>query len=77
MKNKAKKNIKRLYNILKRRSVKRGIWFKELAEKAGLSRHNCWYYFFGFGNKGGYLKGKVEIVRKQGKNIFIRLKEEK
>ena len=71
------KRIKRIYSILKR-APKKGIWMNELAKRAKISRSHLNYYLFGSKKSsnefGGYFKEKIEVIRKEGNNKFLKLK---
>lgn len=61
-----------------RRAPKRGIWMKEFAEELNISRPLLNYYLFGMHKKGNISGGRLKtmiIIRREGNNRFVSIKE--
>ena len=74
------KSTTRMDQIRKQmKSHPKGIWLKELAEQIGVHTSTILYYLRGKYQRGeemgGYMRNEWEIVKKEGNNIFVRLKK--
>jgi len=80
MRTTTQENIDKIMEVL--RENRDGIWIEEIARRIGFkpNTHHVHYYIYGQigpnGKKyGGYLEDDIEIVKKEGNNIYITLKK--